>query len=43
MAKSIRTKIKCENLAPFTLLEKELNTSMLRIGIFANNVSGRFF
>ena len=43
MAKSIRTKIKCENLAPFTLLEKELNTSLLRIGVFANNGSGKTF
>ena len=43
MPKSIRTKIKCENLAPISLLEKELNTSMLRIGIFANNGSGKTF
>lgn len=43
MAKIIKTKIKCENLAPFTHLEKELNTSMLRIGIFANNGSGKTF
>lgn len=41
--KTIRTKIKCENLAPFTYMEKELNTSMLRIGIFANNGSGKTF
>lgn len=41
--KTINTRIKCENLAPFTLLEKELNTSMLRIGIFANNGSGKTF
>lgn len=41
--KSIHTRIKCENLAPFTLLEKELNTNMLRIGIFANNGSGKTF
>lgn len=41
--KTIRTKIKCENLAPFSYMEKELNTSMLRIGIFANNGSGKTF
>ena len=41
--KTIKTKIKCENLAPLTHLEKELNTSMLRIGIFANNGSGKTF
>lgn len=43
MAKGIRTIIKCENVAPFTLLEKELHTNMLRIGIFANNGSGKSF
>ena len=43
MAKTIRTKIKCENLAPFIHLEKELNTSMFRIGVFANNGSGKTF
>lgn len=41
--KTIKTKIKCENLAPLTHLEKELNTSKLRIGIFANNGSGKTF
>jgi len=43
MGKTIKTIIKCENLAPFSHLEKELNTSMLRIGIFANNGSGKTF
>lgn len=43
MSKSIRTRIRCENLAPFKSLDSELTTNTLRIGIFANNGSGKTF
>jgi hypothetical protein len=43
MAKQIKTKITCENLAPLLKFDEEIESDTLKIAIFANNGSGRTF
>lgn len=42
MAK-IKTEINCQNIAPINNLKKEIKSSSLKIGVFANNGSGKTF
>lgn len=39
----IKTVIKCQNIAPIENLAKEIKSSSLKIGVFANNGSGKTF
>ncbi|KYG81104.1 wobble nucleotide-excising tRNase [Roseivirga ehrenbergii] len=39
----IKTVIKCQNIAPIENLSKEIKSSSLKIGVFANNGSGKTF
>ena len=39
----IKTFIQCENIAPLVNLNKEITSSSLKFGIFANNGSGKTF
>lgn len=39
----ITTTIKCQNIAPIENLTKEIKSSSLKIGVFANNGSGKTF
>ena len=41
--KKIKTEIKCENIAPIIGMNEVLNTGSLKIGVFANNGSGKTF
>jgi ABC-type polysaccharide/polyol phosphate transport system ATPase subunit len=43
MAKQIKTKITCENLAPLLKFDEEIESDTLKIAIFANNGSGKTF
>lgn len=43
MAKKISISIKCENIAPIQSLNRTINVNSLKIGIFANNGSGKTF
>lgn len=43
MAKHIKTRITCENLAPLLKFDEELESDTLKIAIFANNGSGKTF
>lgn len=38
-----KTKIECQNIAPIFSLNKEISSSALKFGIFANNGSGKTF
>lgn len=40
---NIKSELACQNIAPIENLTKELNTSSLKIGVFANNGSGKTF
>lgn len=42
-AKKITTELICQNIAPIEYLTKKLDFSSLRIGVFANNGSGKTF
>ena len=39
----IKTEINCQNIAPIENLNKEISSSSLKFGIFANNGSGKTF
>jgi hypothetical protein len=39
----IKTKIECKNIAPIENLNKEIASNSLKIGVFANNGSGKTF
>jgi wobble nucleotide-excising tRNase len=39
----IKTTIKCQNIAPLENLDKEIQSSSLKIAVFANNGSGKTF
>jgi phosphomannomutase len=39
----ITTTIKCQNIAPLENLNKEIQSSSLKIAVFANNGSGKTF
>jgi wobble nucleotide-excising tRNase len=43
MAKDKKLEIKCRNLAPISLLSKEINTNSLQFAIYANNGQGKTF
>lgn len=43
MADKIKTNISCENIAPIENLNKEVQSGTLKIGVFANNGSGKTF
>ncbi|MCY1633519.1 AAA family ATPase [Marinifilum sp. D737] len=43
MAEKIKTLIKCENIAPIDSLDREIKSGTLKLGIFANNGSGKTF
>lgn len=39
----IKTEFNCQNIAPIKSLNKEINSSSLKFGVFANNGSGKTF
>jgi wobble nucleotide-excising tRNase len=39
----IKTKIQCQNIAPIINLSREITSNSLKIGVFANNGSGKTF
>ena len=39
----IKTEINCQNIAPIKSLNKEISSSSLKFGVFANNGSGKTF
>ncbi len=43
MADKIKTNISCENIAPIENLNREIQSGSLKIGVFANNGSGKTF
>lgn len=43
MAEKIKTHISCENIAPIDNLNREIQLGTLKVGIFANNGSGKTF
>ncbi len=43
MAKQIKTKIACDNLAPLLKFDEEISSDTLKIAVFANNGSGKTF
>lgn len=43
MAKDRKIEIKCQNLAPLSILSKEINASALQFAIYANNGEGKTF
>lgn len=43
MADKIKTYISCENIAPIENLNREIQSGTLKIGVFANNGSGKTF
>ncbi|MEO8240636.1 MAG: AAA family ATPase [Flavobacterium sp.] len=38
-----KTRLNCQNIAPITNLVREINSTSLKIGVFANNGSGKTF
>ena len=43
MAKNIKVKLKCTNIAPLENLDNEFENTSLKIGVFANNGCGKTF
>jgi hypothetical protein len=43
IGKMIKTIIQCQNIAPIENLDREINSNSLKIGVFANNGSGKTF
>ena len=43
MGKEIRASIRCQNIAPFEDLSGDFNVSSLKLGIYANNGSGKTY